>query len=67
MNDNMMWMVAQLEKNGLSVGIGCSHAGWLVSAADGSEIVRYHSAREVNSFLAGLLFGATTMAQQVIR
>lgn len=65
MNDNMMWMVAQLKQKGLSVDVGCSHLGWLVSTAD-CEIVRYNTAREVNSFLTGLLFGATTMAQQVI-
>jgi hypothetical protein len=65
MHDDIMQVVIQLEKKGVAVAVGCSHLGWLVSTVKGDEIIRYHSAREVYSFLAGLLFGTTTMAQQL--
>lgn len=65
MNDDIMWMVVQLEQKGVSLAVGCSHLGWLVSTTTGDEIIRYHSAREVYSFLAGLLFGTTKMVQQI--
>lgn len=65
MNNDIMWMVVQLEQKGVSVAVGCSHLGWVVSTASGDEIIRNHSAREVYTFLAGLLFGTTKIVQQI--
>lgn len=64
MHDNIHQVVAQLEKRGIGVMIGCSHIGWQISTASGEEITRYVSAREVLSFLSGILY-ATTMTKQL--
>lgn len=67
MNDNIMWLVVQLENKGVSIAVGCSHLGWQVSTSSGHEIIRYGSSREVYSFLSGLLFGTTGVAEQLNR
>lgn len=64
MHDNIHEVVAQLKKRGVGIAVGCSHLGWQISTADGDEIVRYISAREVLSFLSGVLC-ANTMAKQL--
>jgi hypothetical protein len=64
MHDNIHQVVAQLEKRGVEIAVGCSHVGWQISTVNGEEIVRYVSAREVLSFLSGVLC-ATTMAKQL--
>jgi hypothetical protein len=63
-HDNIHQMVAQLEKRGVAVRVGCSHLGWQVTTASGEEITRYASAREVVPFLTGLLC-ANTMSEQL--
>ena len=64
MHDNIHQVVAQLEKKGIGIAVGCSHIGWQISTANGDEIVGYVSAREVLSFLSGVLC-ANTMAKQL--
>jgi hypothetical protein len=64
MFDQIHQLITQLEKRGVRLAVGCSHLGWQISAASGDEITSYVSAREVLSFLTGILC-AVTMAKQL--
>lgn len=64
MFDQIHQLLSQLEKRGVRIAVGCCHLGWQLSTAGGDEITSYVSAREVLSFLAGILC-ALTMSKQL--
>jgi hypothetical protein len=65
MHDDIRQMVAQLEKNGVGVVVGCDHIAWRVSTVDGDQMLCCNSSREVLMFLSGILFAKAMTCQAV--
>jgi len=63
MYDNIQQVLSKLRTHGKKVGVACDHRGWRVSTANDEVIIGDISAREVLSFISGILC-STTMAGQ---
>jgi len=63
MYDNIQQVLSKLSTHGMTVRVTCDHRGWRVSTANDEEIIGDVSAREVLTFISGILC-STTMAGQ---